>query len=198
VTADPKSGFQYPILRIVGCKCEIVIADDGLPPAFSILSCGSSVASWPRLWQADRRRGGAFSILSCGSSVARGPGGKIASRYDDFQYPILRIVGCKSAYRTSPAARQRPFSILSCGSSVASCLGATGLQSPTFPFSILSCGSSVASEAPPSATPSPQPSFSILSCGSSVASVLNLHGGGAVGGLSVSYPADRRLQEAAG
>jgi len=63
--------FQYPILRIVGCKCPGRRCAGRSMVPFSILSCGSSVA---REWDAEQ----------------------IAADIAAFQYPILRIVGCKS------------------------------------------------------------------------------------------------------
>jgi len=138
--------FQYPILRIVGCKC------------FPLRGCGGNLdlsVSYP----ADRRLqdgvlpAGAnarkifqypiLRIVGCkASSPSRASGqGKLSVSYPAdrrlqerrsrltqpgaqvFQYPILRIVGCKCVARTVEAARERPFSILSCGSSVASSHG---------------------------------------------------------------------------
>jgi len=86
--------FQYPILRIVGCKRagiaggkvqaglsvsypadrwlqEVFLDAEGsvMRSAFSILSCGSLVASFGSLSGSDKWLG-AFSILSCGSLVA--------------------------------------------------------------------------------------------------------------------------------
>jgi len=63
------ANFQYPILRIVGCKLARSGGHLAARPAFSILSCGSSVASV------------AVPPALVGVPV--------------FQYPILRIVGCK-------------------------------------------------------------------------------------------------------
>ena len=86
--------FQYPILRIVGCKKMKL-----WPAAWNLLLSVSYPADrWlqelaPQIVDALRSP---FSILSCGSLVAslcrnagRHGGGH------GFQYPILRIVGCK-------------------------------------------------------------------------------------------------------
>jgi len=87
--------------------------------AFSILSCGSLVAS---LLALSNLQAGfqTFSILSCGSLVARLRAGD--QWHEDavlFQYPILRIVGCNSDGAADYAPVVHSFSILSCGSLVA-------------------------------------------------------------------------------
>jgi len=160
--------FQYPILRIVGCKLFVVVPDllDHLPfsilscgssvasdveggegqggyYAFSILSCGSSVARQNEDLQASLRNK-AFSILSCGSSVARENQTGRRQMQQLFQYPILRIVGCKSFSKTVSSFSRSAFSILSCGSSVARDEAPPVDSQRWASFSILSCGSSVA------------------------------------------------------
>jgi len=160
--------FQYPILRIVGCKAHDHRLAPPLESPFSILSCGSSVAS-SSLAACIRFASTSFSILSCGSSVARrsyGVGvdnGEILS----VSYPADRRLQAPSVERYT-----WPVGYLSVSYPADRRLQgrAKHTASTWMPsFSILSCGSSVAR--PPRWLPSPvsQSSFSILSCGSSVA-----------------------------
>jgi len=184
--------FQYPILRIVGCK----VSRQALGVGYLNLS-----VSYP----ADRRLQASCSCRRSRPSTA-------------FQYPILRIVGCKPGkalhplhparlsvsypadrrlqgwHATSDGFKIHPaFSILSCGSSVARrsrgrpryCATTLSVSYPAdrrlqgrgapvglpgyYSFSILSCGSSVARSSVQSCSPRAVRTFSILSCGSSVA-----------------------------
>jgi len=133
------------------------------------------------------------TLLSCGSSVARQIDCEGCDAVENFQYPILRIVGCKHLDLGS-GDEQRRLSV----SYPADRRLQGGLQRPALaqrqPFSILSCGSSVARLAWHKIRGFGRPSFSILSCGSSVASVPCGPAAQRRAGLSVSYPADRRLQ----
>jgi len=208
--------FQYPILRIVGCKGlgssggyspsrlsvsypadRRLQASMGIgwlpsPTSFSILSCGSSVASG-RLAGPLLGGPGPFSILSCGSSVARVHGQHLAPTLCHFQYPILRIVGCKTSLSrlvmnvpnlsvSYPADRRLQDQLEQVG------------DERSESFSILSCGSSVAREVvtPQELAKWPDFQYPILRI---VGCKLNESGLSAdVTSLSVSYPADRRLQ----
>jgi len=93
---------------------------------------GSSRRGW-------QKAATSFSILSCGSSVARNQD-RIPDRalLVGFQYPILRIVGCKVDGAELVAVAENPFSILSCGSSVARAWGAVvDIHHPGFQYPIL-------------------------------------------------------------
>ena len=144
--SSPASGpFQYPILRIVGCKqghrarCRYATRNFQYP-ILRIVGCKTPVPVYPVVTNSK-----AFSILSCGSLVASvaARGHKKARRF--FQYPILRIVGCKANSRGTAKRFKTTFSILSCGSLVASMERLDCRLDMIHTFSILSCGSLVAS-----------------------------------------------------
>jgi len=89
------SHFQYPILRIVGCKAGLAARGGSARSPLSV--------SYP----ADRRLQEKWQV-------------ETGSVWEAFQYPILRIVGCKAQVRSLALVSGTAFSILSCGSSVAS------------------------------------------------------------------------------
>ena len=83
-------------------------------------------------------------IVGCKGDIAE----KLGKAILDFQYPILRIVGCKPAVRMRSSRRPRlsvsyPADRWLQGGDLAHALDALGLS-----FSILSCGSLVASTFP--------------------------------------------------
>jgi len=141
----PAFAFQYPILRIVGCKSLPKCWPAWGRPRLSVsypadrwlqavgltwrgfLLTGLSVSYPADRWLQAASFGLMFTLCSLLSvsypadrwlQGRRQAGPRLAGEHH-FQYPILRIVGCKTAL-TRPAAPSVPsFSILSCGSLVA-------------------------------------------------------------------------------
>ena len=165
--------FQYPILRIVGCKCSHSRARSMSAPGLSVSYPADRWLQVPPQNVHPRGRT-TFSILSCGSLVASWVlGAHRRHCHDHFQYPILRIVGCKMGPPPESQPAATAFSILSCGSLVASGVYGGGLRR--------SAGLSVS-----------YPADRWLQDGRSATKRAGSTG------LSVSYPADRWLQDCQG